>query len=295
MPTIICTSGISIAQGVEIFATLNNAREYQKHIERRISEIQNKSGDDQQMFLQKVSAETNSLLRLKVDREDRIYLLHSETTDGEICAELVKSLLEKNLNCKNVKLQKINGLQVQDAVRFRRHGIQNLFEQLRKIVDAAPSHERSEVILNVTGGYKSTIPYITLYGLLSRIKVVYLFEHSNTLIELPPAPVNFDYGRLAPAHDALLTLCKKGGMPKEEFFKRIPGLEFHEREWYEALLEEDGGLVTLSAFGFLLSAGRDQEQAHVWLSPSAREQYERSQGPTRDQFRASNKMVYANE
>jgi CRISPR/Cas system-associated protein Csm6 len=49
-----------------------------------------------------------------------------------------------------------------------------------------------QIILNATGCFKSVVPYLTLRGLLYRLNVVYIFEQSNALLTLPPAPIHFD-------------------------------------------------------------------------------------------------------
>ena len=126
-----------------------------------------------------------------------------------------------------------------------------------------------QIILNTTGGFKSTVPYLTLYGLLHRLPVVYLLEQSDALLTLPPAPIQFDYGRLSQAADALTLLRQVTCLGKEEFFKLIPGVPHHDRAWYESLLEEEGAVVTLSAFGLLLVEAVQKEQAEVSRHPSA--------------------------
>lgn len=169
-----------------------------------------------------------------------------------------------------------------DPVRFRRVGVQNLFDVLDRYGgDLVPSGD--EVMLNVTGGFKSVVPYVTLYGLLHQFPVVYLFERSHALLRLPPVPVDFDYERLSAAMDAL-QLLENDVVPREKFFATIPDLDYHRRDWYECLIEEDGGLVTASAFGGLLLRRRQRDQAQVLLGPAAQRQYEAATGVTREQF-----------
>jgi len=140
------------------------------------------------------------------------------------------------------------------------------------------------VILNVTGGFKSVVPYVTLYGLLHQLPVVYLFERSKALLRLPPVPVNFDYERLGQAMDALELLRREGVISKEKFFQAIPGLDFHGRDWYECLLEEEDGYVTISAFGNLFLKLRAQEQNQVFIGLSARQQLDVSGSTVKEQF-----------
>jgi hypothetical protein len=73
-------------------------------------------------------------------------------------------------------------------------------------------------------------------------------------------------------------------MPKEDFFRRIPGLPFHERAIYEPLLDEENGRVMLSAFGLLLHEALQRDRGNVFLSPSAAKTFEDATGDARDQL-----------
>ena len=69
-----------------------------------------------------------------------------------------------------------------------------------KIEEEAPCY--GEIIFNITGGYKGTIPYLTIFGMLyqqrelngKRIKplIKYLYEESEDIITLPNLPIAFD-------------------------------------------------------------------------------------------------------
>ena len=60
--------------------------------------------------------------------------------------------------------------------------------------------------LNATGGFKGMVPYLTLYGMFYDLPVSYIFEQSETLIQLPRIPLAFDWRRLAPAARAVVAL-----------------------------------------------------------------------------------------
>jgi len=113
------------------------------------------------------------------------------------------------------------------------------------------------------------VAYLTLYGLIYRQTVGYIFERSEQLIQFPPVPINFDYDRLKRAENAIATLREQVVMSREEFFRLIPGLAFDEREWFASLVEQDGDDVALSAFGQLFVHQLSQQQASIWLSSSA--------------------------
>ncbi len=280
--TIICTTGTSIAQGGPPLQQQRSSEAYRQAVRARLESLRGQAAD-QETFLKRASAESNSLLRLGLTARDHVVLLHTETDDGRICAEEVQRLLTEAFDVQ-VDLVRIAGLQVSDEQRFRREGIQNLFSELHRRCRGVQFDPEAKVILNATGGFKSTVPYLTLYGLLYQLPVVYIFERSDALLWLPPAPIHFDYERVARAEKALRRLHKETGMAKEEFFRLIPHLEYHERPWFEALLEEHDGEVTLSAFGLLLLEALEREQSQVYISGKAKKAYEASAGIARSQF-----------
>lgn len=284
MRVIACTVGTSIAAGIPPFQPADSIDSYREKINTRVEQLKREYSTD---FLTRASAESNSLNAMKVTPDDRVVLIHTETPDGRACAEIVARVITDAFGCDEPALKEIKGLQVRDANRFRREGVQNLFSELRKLVDQDSNDLESErnVILNTTGGFKSVVPYVTLFGLLYRLPVIYLFEFSRALITLPPAPISFDYERLSLAHDALQSLKAQGAMSKEAFFSRIPGLSFQDRDWFESLVEEEGGHVTLSAFGCLFAEEWERRlQTQVFLSPRAKRQFEQSGGVPREQF-----------
>lgn len=289
MRKIVCTAGTSLLTNAkkakdtrEQTQTVSDRRLIDSYLET----CESKFKEDRERFFVTLSAETHSLYRLKVNGGDQVLLLHTETNDGEMCADALRQIIKDELKA-NCEIRKVEGLQIHDGERFRKVGLYNLFKVLEdecvKWKENAPNGK--EVILNTTGGFKAVVPYITLFGLFHRIEVVYIFEGSKTLIRLPPLPFNFDYERLGQARPALQLLKKEGPLPREEFFKAIPGLPYDERPYYESLLEEDDqGYVTLSAFGFLFLDQWEKDTKEIYLSLKAREAYERSQGEVRERI-----------
>jgi hypothetical protein len=50
------------------------------------------------------------------------------------------------------------------------------------------------IIFNITGGYKSIIPYITIFAQLYKRPVYYIFEESDDCLKIPQLPIQFDWG-----------------------------------------------------------------------------------------------------
>jgi len=215
-------------------------------------------------FLKKVSAETNGLTSLQVDSGDQVSLIVTDTLDGFKCAECLVKLIESTFNC-GVDLIQVEGLQVGDASLFRRKGVSNLFSALD---DLRKSHQGKE-ILHCSGGFKAVVPYIVLYGLLNQIEVAYIFERSENLIKLPPAPLGVDYTRASMFVPILRWVDGEGCVSGSTFQQKAAKVPFHEQEWFSSLFYEDEGLVHLSAFGEIVLSKFSDSVLKVQLSKDA--------------------------
>jgi putative CRISPR-associated protein (TIGR02619 family) len=276
---IICTTGTSIARGVQRLDEIG-VKKYCQLIKNRIESVQKQSKNTND-FLRIISAEMNSLSLSGLDKSDKVVLLHTETEDGLICAENVSELIKKHFNLSST-LVKVTGLQVKDALKFRKIGIQNLFKELDHLVYGyAPEN----VILNGTGGFKGVVPYLTLYGLLNRISTLYLFEFSNELIKLPPVPVSYDYDRPNKAYKALEKIDSESSISIDCFFKLIPDLKYEDRPWYESLIEKIGkGEVTMSPFALIMWETMKKSEGQVYIAKQAVKSYSNSSGQVREQY-----------
>jgi hypothetical protein len=126
--------------------------------------------------------------------EIEVYLFPS--SESLQCANGIKSLIEDpNYFIKptesrwNVKIEELEDLIPTDASRFQT-AIQKLFDKIQtRLKDFS-----GEVFINITGGYKGLVPYLTMVGMLfaDRVTVFYLFERSTTVLELPTYPIAFD-------------------------------------------------------------------------------------------------------
>ena len=274
MRTIICTTGTSISGGKARYTDTEGAEPYRRAIRTRIEEMRGQAGAG---FLDAVSAETKSLAALKSEAADAVVFLHTDTPDGRICAELVAEVLERGRGIR-VQLKCIAGLQVGDENVFRREGIDHLFGALSELTAGKDYDPDAEVVLNVTGGFKSVVPYVTLFGLLKRFDIAYIHEGSSRLIRLPPLPVQYDFERIGQAAEAIRQLRAEKIMKREAFFALIPGLDFHDRRLYECLVEEAGDDVALSALADHLLCAREEERLAVMIHPNARKSLERWAG-----------------
>jgi putative CRISPR-associated protein (TIGR02619 family) len=143
------------------------------------------------------SAEIKSLIKLKeeLNEELEIYLLYSDTALSRLAAEILYRVLsdyqpyDELKDCETRDPIKIEGLQIWDRSEFKK-GMVNLIQTIENI-----SREYWEnVIINITGGYKATIPYLTILAQVNRWPIYYIFEDTDALIKIPYIPIDINWG-----------------------------------------------------------------------------------------------------
>lgn len=279
MTIFICTAGTSIAGGP--MHPNESADNYRSRIESRLQKIRKEYPDG---FLTRASAETHAIVRANAGAQDEIVFLVSETEDGRICGGRLVTLIEGNLGCR-AKLVEIKGLQVRDSNAFRRLGINALFDAIDELIK---DHALNDIRLHATGGYKGVIPYMVLYGMFRSIPVSYMYEFSETLLNLPAFPIEFDWERLMPAQEVILTIAHEGAIDEAKWRQLLPPDYAANQDRYDSLFEFEDGLVTLSVIGRLMKGRLDaaDSEAEVLLSPQARKAFETAGSGIRAHFDA---------
>ncbi len=249
MTTYVCTCGTSIATkqviNLERFIEmpLSEWSENKHYIEAIKFQIKNRlSSIKLSSNLDDTSAEIKSLVKMGLKKEDEVILISSDTIDGKLCAESVKEfLIEHQLVSENsVKIKEITGLQSVDGKKFEKQGLKNLLTYLI-------SFEYQNVVFNLTGGFKSVVPYVALMGMIFKKPVKYIHENSDDVLTLTGIPLILD--------DDLM-LCVENKLKKIEMETSIPlrdwqdGIDYHDHR-FDCLIEEDRGQVTLSGIGLL--------------------------------------------
>ncbi|MCM8771968.1 MAG: putative CRISPR-associated protein [Candidatus Omnitrophica bacterium] len=137
-----------------------------------------------------VSAEIKSLLKLQEElKEDfEIYFLCSDTIVSRLVGEIIKDILPDTIKSLNIQLKVISGLQIWDRKEFNA-GMSNL---IREIYNIAGGYW-DNVIINITGGYKATIPYLTILAQINRCPIYYIFEETDALIKIPIIPIDIKW------------------------------------------------------------------------------------------------------
>jgi len=140
------------------------------------------------------SAEIQSLYQMKKEKfnekslinpsQDKLVLLHSDTLDGKIAADILydffkndNKLLFSNMD-EPVLMKDIRG----DNANSFLTGLGNLKTILENLIKP----EYKMVYFNITGGYKGVIPAITYYcikSLKSKSILCYLYEETDKIVQ----------------------------------------------------------------------------------------------------------------
>ncbi|NWJ95625.1 MAG: hypothetical protein HXX20_07565 [Chloroflexi bacterium] len=259
--TFICTVGTSLVKNgeIDIDKVKNdpidqiNSTAAKRVREAIINRIDNSETDDARKNL---SAELKSLMLChpKLEPDDEIFLLYADNLEGRLCAEGIKQALIEfvgyNQDDPNIILKRIADLQVKSFNDFTRKGIRNLYKEVIAIIKDQGGEYNPNLILNITGGYKAVVPYMTLLGFLYKKKIIYVFEEDRSeLITLPLLPLTYDEDLLFRARHFLKRLQGEDILSATEFPKE---LEIDKARYIPAIIEEEQGLLTLTAFGELL-------------------------------------------
>ncbi len=146
-------------------------------------------------------------IQKQINDDYKIYLLTTDTALSHLAAEIIKEYIPKIFkSVKAVEICNIEGLQIYDYKEFDTKGLDKLFKKINAIKyefendlekNGIKKNKREliskNIILNISGGYKAIIPYLTIYGQLYDIPVYYIYEDSEELIKVPKFPVKFDW------------------------------------------------------------------------------------------------------
>lgn len=144
---------------------------------------------------------SNRLIKEKHNTKAVVILIASDTLVSVVAAEVLydfwnlKSESSNDWSCRFDRLSGhhvIQGLQVNDKSAFEKTGLKNLMDALYYFLVDEDKKVLIHKIINITGGFKGSIPYLTIFGQLKGIPINYAFEKSSELIEIPVLPLGFD-------------------------------------------------------------------------------------------------------
>jgi CRISPR/Cas system-associated protein Csm6 len=203
-------------------------------------------------------ASTSKITR-RIDEPCEVHLLASDTVASRLAAELIASEAEVD----EVTFQfdpdsdVIRGLRVDDADAFV-GGMRSLIKRLRSLLQA---HSAEQTIMNITGGYKATLPYLTLMAQLNDVPLLYKFEETDALLSVPQAPIKADL-ELIKEYEGLVDQLDEG-------IENWPAFQDEHYAFYEkaeGLIHTDGEIALLSPLGEILWQRYQEEFAHYYAT-----------------------------
>lgn len=275
--TLLLTTGTSIANGTAALpAYQKRASDWEEDTTELRQQIRYRlQGFDLSARAGRVraSAELNILERLPAQADDQVLLFATDTADGRACAEELARVAREMLAIEQVRVLRVQGLQVRDADTLRHTGLTNL---LRLLIDHLADEQlryQGGCVLCPNGGFKGVVPFMSVLGMIFRAPVVYVFEFAETLISLPPLPITFATDLFDRALPALAWARDVGVFPVGDFYRRIPDFTAEEASWFDSFLEitsdaADGRLASLSPLTSVL-AERELSAAGLRLSARA--------------------------
>lgn len=146
-------------------------------------------------------AEISSLVKIQKEllKENQkmveVRLLATDTILSRLAGEIIRDEFAEVLDDVEVKFEPDGGdvikeLSLDNAGDFEEKGLPNLVARLN---DLGINNEN--IIVNITGGYKGVIPFLTILGQMNeKSRIMYLYEDSDKIITIPRLPINFDAG-----------------------------------------------------------------------------------------------------
>ncbi|MCM8816029.1 MAG: putative CRISPR-associated protein [Candidatus Omnitrophica bacterium] len=211
-------------------------------------------------------AEVKSLVKIGIEKGDFLYLIVSDTASCRLCGEFLKEFVEEKFACQ-VKLEPIKGLQVKNLKLFE-EGMSNLVETINEI---SQNHYKQHIILNITGGFKATIPYLTVIAQLFNLPLYYVFEETENIIIIPPVPLDINW-HFFKNHREIF--AKLDGIDSQwnETKKKIPWEEY---EKMKPLIYEFGNDAELSPLGKILWNTYKIRYFVFWTRADIKDRFER--------------------
>ncbi len=196
---------------------------------------------------EKTSAEIKSLINIKKSKnfsDIEVELIATDTLLSPICADVLKFFIEKDLEIKvNFDKQNIiKDLQVSDYKRYK-SGLINLLNRLNQF--AYNGSYFKDMILNITGGFKGVIPYLTIFGQINSVPIYYIFEFTSSLICIPQIPITIDKEVFEKNWKTFYILNEEIIMDKKEF-------SYDLLKNAQSILEIEGDMVSFNALGKIL-------------------------------------------
>ena len=142
----------------------------------------------------RASAELQSIAKIqaKLNDEIAVRLLASDTIASRLVAEILMDKTAASVLGDKILVREfdagtnvIKGLQVENPKAFSNEGMTKLIQEINLI--SANAGGWQALAINITGGFKATLPYLTILAQLYRVPLYYTFEDTDALITIPQA------------------------------------------------------------------------------------------------------------
>ncbi len=256
----------------------------------------------------KATAETSSSSEIKKEFSNdtvSIYLICTDTILSPLCAEVIKDWMQSNDfevifdNIQNI-VDKINekdfeskyiirDLRVDDKEKFEKRGLINLIDSFKKIIDR---YYKDFCLLNITGGYKGVIPFLTIFSQISRVKIFYLFEETAHSINIPQLDIDIDWDFYI-ENRSTFSLLKEGYFLEAnedwDTYKEVNNIPDEFDNYHQIYKDGDDKLLELNAIGYLLVQEYDR---YVFVNIPVNFRYFKDNGKIRKEAKRAIKLLY---
>ncbi|WP_434565324.1 hypothetical protein PQ689_04980 [Thermoanaerobacterium thermosaccharolyticum] len=139
-------------------------------------------------------AEIKSIIKIYEENKDlEICLITTDTILSKVAAEIIEYFFKEMFRGINIiGIYSVDGLQINDYKEFSKKGLFNLIELISTLSGIKENGVATDVLINISGGYKAIIPYLTIYGQLYNMPLVYIYEDSDDLINIAKLPIQYD-------------------------------------------------------------------------------------------------------
>jgi len=126
---------------------------------------------------------------------------------SEYAAEQITNQLNGKNGLTVINKGRVSNLKIDAPKKFEQSGFEELINMLDSI---RQEHQDDEVILNISGGYKALIPFLTIYAQLKSLSIKYIYENSDEVISIGNTPLDFDWEIIEQNYFALEKFGDKG-------------------------------------------------------------------------------------
>lgn len=191
-------------------------------------------------------AEESTFVKLKAseqfpdDVDCQYHLIATDTAEGIFCAYFLGHAIFPS---SKVNYYIPQGLGTADNKRFASRGLPSLLSCIADILDKVEQQPEDEAIIIPTGGYKILTPYLTIASILYKQPAYYLYEASQSAIELPAPPLSVNTTEFRSAVVLLENIIGLKRHKAVTYYKAIP------KSFQTLVYTDEHGEFQYTAFG----------------------------------------------